>query len=153
MNTRFSFRDAVALLFRFLLLVKDYWGRLATNLALGSIIGLIGLVPPLLTRQFIDGVYPSHDISLLALLVASVTASITASAALSTFRGYYSQRVSGELSVVLSLFFSTIFSTYLRDSSTNTESARLVVDWQMFVGRLQPSRGCVPRLVEIRASA
>ncbi len=50
---------------RFLLLVKPYWHKIIKGLSLGLIIGLIGMITPLLTKMLIDKVYPSEDVSLM----------------------------------------------------------------------------------------
>jgi ABC-type bacteriocin/lantibiotic exporter with double-glycine peptidase domain len=98
-------RLAVRLLGRLVWVVRPYWTRLGASVLLGSVVGLVGVVPPYLSKLFIDDVFPARDISLMHVLVVGVvTASITGSA-VGALRGYYAQVINAQLAAATSLLF------------------------------------------------
>lgn len=100
-----TLREAVRYFGRLLRLVRPYWGGLTTGLLLGTLIGLVGMISPYLSKLFIDEVYPARDVSLMHVLVLGVLAVSVASSVMGALRGYHSQTVSARLASATSLLF------------------------------------------------
>lgn len=90
---------------RFLLLVKPYWGKIIKGLALGVVVGMIGMVSPLLTKLLVDQVYPAENVSLMHVIVASTLGISVGSMLIGIFQGYYNTVVNTHLSNSTSLMF------------------------------------------------
>ncbi|MFA7420498.1 MAG: peptidase domain-containing ABC transporter [Melioribacteraceae bacterium] len=98
-------KDSIKYFKRFLFLVKPYWSKIIKGLALGVVIGLIGMVMPFLTKILIDKVYPTEDISLMHVLVAAIFGIGISSILIGTLQGYYSMVINTHLSNSTSLMF------------------------------------------------
>ena len=86
-------------------MVRPYWGGMTRSIALGFVVGIIGLVTPYLSKVYFDEVYPARDEGLLHALVFAVAAFAIASAIMGAIRGYYSQVVSARLSGAVALMY------------------------------------------------
>lgn len=104
-NKSIQIKDSLRYFKRFLFLVKPYWSKIIKGLALGVIVGLIGMVTPFLTKLLIDKVYPTEDISLMNVLVAAILGAGLSSVFISTLQGYYSMVINTHLSNSTSLMF------------------------------------------------
>lgn len=100
-----SFGEGLVLFRRLALLIRPHWKDLASALALGGVAALIGLIAPLLTRAFVDTMYPSKDASLLNVLVAAMVGITLASSVVGSVRGFFSQVVTGRITNALSMLF------------------------------------------------
>lgn len=69
-----SLSTAASQLSRLLLLVRSYWKALLKGVALGPIVGILGMATPYLSKLLIDEVYPSQDVGLMHVLVGGVLA-------------------------------------------------------------------------------
>lgn len=69
-----TLRQALQELKRLLHLIRPHWGALSKGLVLGPVAGLIGMIPPYLTKLLIDEVYPTQDIPLMYVLVGALLA-------------------------------------------------------------------------------
>lgn len=72
---------------------------------LGVFIGLFGLVTPYLSKLLIDQVYPSHDVTLMEVIVVGTLTIATATGFVSAIRGYFTLYISTRLSNAISLMF------------------------------------------------
>lgn len=100
-----SLAAAARYLGRLAVLVRPYWSGLSKGIALGIVGGLLGLIPPIITRLFVDAMYPARDVTLLAVLVGGVSAVSVASSVIAAIRGYFGQIISSQLGSALSLLF------------------------------------------------
>lgn len=100
-----SLRETAGYFRRIVILIRPYWARLLRGVGTGVLVGFVGLILPFLTKMYIDEVLPSHDTSLMHVLVFAVAACTIASSLMGTLRGLYTQAVSGELTTSLSLMF------------------------------------------------
>ena len=90
---------------RFLFMIKPYWPKIIKGLSLGLIIGLIGMITPLLTKLLIDKVYPTEDVSLMHVLVMGILGISVGSILIGTLQSYYSLVINTQLSNSTSLMF------------------------------------------------
>lgn len=84
-----SLREATRHLIQLIRLIRPYWGPLSKGLLLGPIYGILGMVPPYLTKILIDEVYPSEDVSLMHVIVGGLLAVTITSAILDFLRRYH----------------------------------------------------------------
>src|SRR5205814_1215238 len=78
---------------------------LGRGMVIAVTLGLVGLVPPILTKLLFDRVYPTGDVSLLAVLVVSVAASTITASCLGAVKTAFTQLVSAKLTRATSLLF------------------------------------------------
>ena len=86
-------------------MVKPYWAKIIKGLSLGIVIGLLGMVTPLLTKLLIDKVYPTEDISLMHVLVISILGLGLGTIIIGTLQGYYNLVVNTHLTNSTGLMF------------------------------------------------
>jgi ABC-type bacteriocin/lantibiotic exporter with double-glycine peptidase domain len=101
-----SLREALRQFGRLLGIIRPFWGQLFKGLVLGVLVGLLGLIPPYLTKLLLDEVYPTRDFALLHVLVAASVGLSIGAAAVSGLQVYFSLIVSSRLNnrVTLLLF-------------------------------------------------
>ena len=90
---------------RFLLLVKPYWAKILKGLSLGVIVGLIGMISPMLTKLLVDKVYPTENVSLMHLIVAATLGVGIGSTIISAFQSYYTTVINTHMSNSTTLMF------------------------------------------------
>lgn len=90
---------------RLALMLRPYWGRIAKGVQLNLIIGLFGMVLPLLSKLLFDEVFPSRNFHLLHMLVVGIGVMTVTSAIMSTIRSYFVQVLNARISTSLSLQF------------------------------------------------
>src|SRR5690349_21581631 len=100
-----TFRQALVLVGRILALIRPQWPALIRGTLLGLLIGLVGLVTPYFTKIYFDNVYPSHDFSLLQVVVIAATIFSLSNTIMGAVRNYYSQVISARLSNGLGLMY------------------------------------------------
>ncbi|HEX9705953.1 MAG TPA: peptidase domain-containing ABC transporter [Gemmatimonadales bacterium] len=100
-----SLREGWRLLVRFVRLIRGYWGALATGIALGLAVGLVGILVPYVSKLLIDEVYPTRNVTLMHVLVGGILAMSLASTAVGGIRTYYAQTVGGQLNTAAGLMF------------------------------------------------
>jgi ABC-type bacteriocin/lantibiotic exporter with double-glycine peptidase domain len=100
-----SLREAVRQFRRLLSLIRPYWSPLMQGLALALILGVVAMIPPLLTKVLIDEVYPAQDVTLMQVVVGGVLALALASTVLGALRSYFSLHVYTRLSSATRLMF------------------------------------------------
>jgi ABC-type bacteriocin/lantibiotic exporter with double-glycine peptidase domain len=98
-------RDAVNQYKRLLGLLRPYWGSLGRSMLLGLVIGVVGMVPPYLSKLLIDEVYPSRDVMLMEVLVVGLVVIAVTVAAMEAIRTYFQIHVSARLSNAATLLF------------------------------------------------
>ncbi len=86
-------------------LMRPYWPRLAKGTAMGVGLGLVGMIMPYLSKLYFDRVYPSHDVTLLQVLVVGTFVLTITNALLSSIKSYYGATVSTQLTRSMSLMF------------------------------------------------
>ncbi len=64
-----TFAAAVRYTWRVAKLMRPYWPRLAKGTFMGLGLGLLGMIMPYISKLYFDRVYPSHDVTLLQVLV------------------------------------------------------------------------------------
>ena len=98
-------REAFQQFKRLLLVIRPYWGSLAKGMALGLVLGVLGMVSPYLSKLLIDEVYPTRNVPLMHVLVAGVLAVTIASTVTGGIRGYFTTYTTSHLSNATSLLF------------------------------------------------
>lgn len=98
-------RQAAGYFVRLVRLVRPYWGRLFQGILLAVVLGLLGLIPPWITKLLVDRVYPTGDVGLMHVLVGGLLAFTLASVLLSTLRGLFTLHVNSRLSNAARLMF------------------------------------------------
>lgn len=91
---------------RLTVLLRPYWGRLATGIGLGLVASTVGLLLPLITRMLIDDVFPRRDFELLRTVVWATLVLSLAIGAIGAIRSVFSQVVIEQLGGALGLVFA-----------------------------------------------
>jgi ABC-type bacteriocin/lantibiotic exporter with double-glycine peptidase domain len=100
-----SLADGLRYFTRLTHLARPYWGELAKGIALGSVVGIFGMLVPYASKLLIDDAYPAGDFGLMHVIVIGVLVLTVASRAMGAVQGYYSQAVAGRLASATSLLF------------------------------------------------
>ncbi|HEX8432088.1 MAG TPA: ABC transporter transmembrane domain-containing protein, partial [Longimicrobium sp.] len=98
-------REAFAQFKRLLRLIRPYWGPLSRGIVLGLVLGVLGMAPPYLGKLLIDEVYPSHNVTLMNVLVGGLLAVTVAQAVMTGIRGYFTNYTTAHLSNATFLLF------------------------------------------------
>ena len=98
-------REAFQQFLRLLRLIRPYWGALGKGMAMGMVLGIVGMATPYLTKLLIDNVYPTGNVTLMQVLVAGVLSISVAQAVLGGIRSYYTTFTTAHLSNATSLLF------------------------------------------------
>jgi ABC-type bacteriocin/lantibiotic exporter with double-glycine peptidase domain len=98
-------REAFAQFKRLLKLIRPYWNPLARGIVLGLVLGILGMAPPYLGKLLIDEVYPSHNVTLMNVLVGGLLAVTVAQAVMTGIRGYFTNYTTAHLSNATFLLF------------------------------------------------
>ena len=98
-------REAFQQFRRLLWVIRPYWGPLAKGMALGLVLGMVGMISPYLGKLLIDEVYPTRNITLMEVLVAGVLALNVASTVMGGIRSYFTTYTTSHLSNATSLLF------------------------------------------------
>lgn len=100
-----TLRDAAGHLGRLFLLIRPYWGPIGRSVVMAIVLGLVGLVPPWVTKLLIDLVYPTGDASLLLVLVLAALSFTLSGAILGGLRSFYTVYVDSRLTSATRLAF------------------------------------------------
>jgi len=98
-------REAFQQFIRLVKLIRPYWGALIKGMALGLVLGLIGMIQPWLSKTLIDEVYPTRNVTLMQVLVAGILAIAIGNAVMGAIRGYYTTWTTSHLSNATALLF------------------------------------------------
>jgi ABC-type bacteriocin/lantibiotic exporter with double-glycine peptidase domain len=98
-------REAFQQFMRLIRLIRPYWGPLAKGMALGLVLGMIGMITPYLSKLLIDEVYPTRSVTLMHVLVAGVLAVAIAQAVMGAIRGYFTTFTTAHLTNATGLLF------------------------------------------------
>jgi ABC-type bacteriocin/lantibiotic exporter with double-glycine peptidase domain len=98
-------REAFAQYLRLLRLIRPFWGPLARGIALGGLVGLVGLATPYLSKLLIDEVYPAENVTLMHVLVGGMLGISVTTGVITAIRGYYTAYFGAQLSAATGLFF------------------------------------------------
>jgi ABC-type bacteriocin/lantibiotic exporter with double-glycine peptidase domain len=90
---------------RLFLIVRPYWSRIAKGIGLSIVLGIVGLVAPLVAKLFLDDAYPSRDLGLLNALVLGLLVLSVGSTLMGGVRTYYGQVLGARLSAEFGLLF------------------------------------------------
>lgn len=90
---------------RLLRLIRPYWGGLLKTMALGLLVGLIGMASPYITKLLIDEVYPSRDVTLMHVLVGGLLALGCSALFTSAIQSYFSLFVNTRLRNAVTQYF------------------------------------------------
>lgn len=92
---------------RLLRIIRPYWGALSKGIALGLVLGLMGMVLPYLSKLLIDEVYPSRNVTLMHVLVMGTLAVSVAQALMGGIRSYFTTYTTAHLgNATVLLFFN-----------------------------------------------
>ncbi len=97
--------NALGQFVRLLRLVRPYWGVLLKSILLGLVAGLVSTAIPYVTKLLIDEVYPTRDLTLMHVLVATLLGLSIASTAFGTLRGIFSLYINSRLASATRLMF------------------------------------------------
>jgi ABC-type bacteriocin/lantibiotic exporter with double-glycine peptidase domain len=97
--------QSVVYLLRVVKLMQPFWPGLGKGLIMGVGIGLVGLIVPYLSKLYFDKVYPSHDVSLLRVLIIGGLVLGATLALVSSVKSYFGATVSGSINRAMSLMF------------------------------------------------
>lgn len=100
-----TLREAFGYFGRLLMLIRAYWTPLIQGMAVGLVLGIVGMATPYLSKLLIDEVYPTGNITLMHVLVGGVLAISIATTVMSSIRGYFTQFVGAKLSSATTLMF------------------------------------------------
>ena len=100
-----SLWNALTQFVRLLRLVRSYWGVLLKSILLGLVAGLVSTAIPYVTKLLIDEVYPTRDVTLMHVLVATLLGLSIASTAFGTLRGIFSLYINSRLASATRLMF------------------------------------------------
>jgi ABC-type bacteriocin/lantibiotic exporter with double-glycine peptidase domain len=100
-----TFAAALHYTWRVAKLMRPYWPRLAKGTFMGLGLGLLGMIMPYISKLYFDRVYPSHDVTLLEVLVVGAFVLTATNALLAAIKSYYSATVSAQLTQSMSLMF------------------------------------------------
>jgi ABC-type bacteriocin/lantibiotic exporter with double-glycine peptidase domain len=98
-------REAFQQFMRLIHVIRPYWGPLAKGMALGLVLGMIGMITPYLSKLLIDEVYPTRNVTLMHVLVGGVLAVAVAQAVLGAIRGYFTTFTTSHLTNATGLLF------------------------------------------------
>jgi ABC-type bacteriocin/lantibiotic exporter with double-glycine peptidase domain len=98
-------REAFQQFMRLLRVIRSYWGQLARGMALGMVLGLLGMAAPYLSKLLIDEVYPTRNVTLMHVLVGGILAFAIAGSVLGAIRGYFTMYTTSHLSNATGLLF------------------------------------------------
>lgn len=98
-------REAFQQFLRLLRLIRPYWGSLGRGMALGLVLGLLGMVTPYLSKLLVDQVYPTRNLTLMNVIVAGVFSISIATALMGAVRGYFTAVITSKLGNATSLLF------------------------------------------------
>lgn len=90
---------------RLIRLIRPYWGPLVKGMALGLVLGMIGMITPYLSKLLIDEVYPTRSITLMHVLVAGLLAVAVAQGVMGAIRGYFTMFTTAHLTNATGLLF------------------------------------------------
>lgn len=90
---------------RVLRLMKPFWHTIAGVMFVGLVIQVVGIVIPYLSKLLIDRAYPSHDVSLMHVLVAAIIAVNLTLVILRNTRSHFGLRLSAKLNNTIGLLF------------------------------------------------
>lgn len=90
---------------RLLTLIRPYWADLGRTIGLSVAVATIATLPPYLTKQLVDRVYPTGDVTLLTVVVGGWLALQAGVISISTLQSYLSAEVGGRLGNAVRLFF------------------------------------------------
>jgi len=90
---------------RLLRLIRSYWGPLIKGMALGLVLGLLGMATPYLSKLLIDEVYPTRNLTFMEVLVAGILVLAVAQAVMGAIRAYYTNYTTAHLANATSLLF------------------------------------------------
>lgn len=100
-----SFGESLRHFARVAVLVRPYWGALAKSTTISLVVGMLGLLPPYLSKLLVDQVYASHDVSLMHVLIAASCALLLVSALLGGLRAYFTAHTTLRLTNAIALLF------------------------------------------------
>ena len=100
-----SLKDSLGQFLRLIRVVKSYWRGMVNVLVLGLIATTVSLILPFVSKLLIDEVYPTRDVGLMSVLVATVLVLRGSTAAINSLRDYYSLHVHARMSAATSLMF------------------------------------------------
>lgn len=98
-------REAFQQFLRLLRLIRSYWGPLIKGMALGLVLGIIGMITPYLSKLLIDEVYPTRNLTLMEVLVAGILVVSVAQAVMGAIRSYFTSYTTSHLANATSLLF------------------------------------------------
>jgi ABC-type bacteriocin/lantibiotic exporter with double-glycine peptidase domain len=98
-------REAFQQFLRLLRLIRAYWTPLIKGMALGLVLGLVGMITPYLSKLLIDEVYPTRNLTLMQVLVAGILVMAVAQAVMGAIRSYFTNYTTSHLSNATSLLF------------------------------------------------
>lgn len=100
-----TLRQATRQFARLLRLIRPYWTPLLQGIGLALLLGLLGMIPPYLTKLLVDEAYPAENVTLMHVLVGGVLALALSATLLGTLRGYFSLHINTRLNTATRLMF------------------------------------------------
>jgi ABC-type bacteriocin/lantibiotic exporter with double-glycine peptidase domain len=137
-------REAFQQFMRLVRLIRAYWGPLLKGMALGLVLGLLGMATPYLSKLLIDEVYPSRNLTLMEVLVAGILVLAVAQAAMGAIRSYFTSYTTAHLANATSL----LFFNHLQHLRTRFFDEHRVGEIMSRFGDVRTSLGSVSRVFE-----
>ncbi|MEM6794686.1 MAG: ABC transporter ATP-binding protein, partial [Acidobacteriota bacterium] len=98
-------RQATRYFTRLLRLIRPYWGELIQGVVVSLLLGVLGMVGPVITKLLVDRVYPDSDADLMVVLVLAMMAIGLSATFLGALSGYFSLFVNTRLNNATRLMF------------------------------------------------
>lgn len=137
-------REAFGQFLRLLRLIRPYWSPLGKGMALGLVLGILGMVTPYLSKLLIDQVYPTRNVTLMHVLVGGMLAVSVASSVMGAIRGYFTTYTTAHLGNATSL----LFFNHLQHLTTRFFDEHRVGEIMSRFGDVRQSLGSVSRVFE-----
>lgn len=97
-------RESFARFGRAAVLLRPYWHSYLKLAAGAAGLALVGLIGPMLTKLLVDRVYPTHDVTLLGVVVVAILIQSLFSNLVGAVRGYYGQVVGAHVQADTTVF-------------------------------------------------
>jgi ABC-type bacteriocin/lantibiotic exporter with double-glycine peptidase domain len=100
-----TLKEALGYFWRLLLLIRPYWIPLAKGIVLTTLLSLVSMITPYISKLLIDQAYPSDNFGFMHVLVLAIFGLAVASTVCGAINGFYSLFVSTHLNSAARLMY------------------------------------------------